>query len=150
MVWEVPYSRLESFFLRFFTFPLSRRITSCSNTDPSMVTEPNCVPSILGFIFTSPLAALPTTALPEPWAYCSATCRPHRQPAPDPPCSGREPPGADRRGGSAPPAYLPVLLPPPGGWGSRETWVGPPPSAFSPVMSSVPSGAPPCTRKGRA
>src|SRR5207247_4082680 len=68
-----------------------------------MVIEPNCVPSILGFIFTYLLAAHPTTALPETWAYCSATCRPHRQPAPDPPCSGREPPGADRRGASAPP-----------------------------------------------
>src|SRR5439155_20620258 len=82
-----------------------------------MVIEPNCVPSILGFIFTYLLAAHPTTALPETWAYCSATCRPHRQPAPDPPCSGREPPGADRRGVSAPPAYLPVLLPPPGSGG---------------------------------
>src|SRR5262245_31023667 len=53
MVCDVPYTRLESFFFRFLTFPLSRSITSCSNTDPSMVIEPNCVRSILGFMFTS-------------------------------------------------------------------------------------------------
>src|SRR5262245_42321454 len=57
MVCDVPYIRLESFFFRFLTFPPSRRITSCSNTDPSMVIEPNRVRSILGFMGDPPSSA---------------------------------------------------------------------------------------------
>jgi hypothetical protein len=41
---------LDSFFFRFFTCPWSRMTTSCSNTFPSMATEPNRVRSILGFM----------------------------------------------------------------------------------------------------
>src|SRR6266508_5015455 len=48
MVCEVPYTALDSFFLRFLTWPPSRMITSWVKTAPSMVTEPNCVRSILG------------------------------------------------------------------------------------------------------
>jgi hypothetical protein len=45
---------LDSFFFRFSTLPPSRMTTSCSNTFPSMVTEPNCVSSILGSMLPSP------------------------------------------------------------------------------------------------
>src|SRR6266498_5876104 len=57
---------LDSCFFRFATLPPSRMITSCSNAFPSMVTEPNCVRSILGFILhLTALASLRQVSRPH-------------------------------------------------------------------------------------
>src|SRR6516162_8607475 len=44
---EVPYSFLDNFFFRFTTSPERRTTTSCSYIFPSIVIEPNTVPSIV-------------------------------------------------------------------------------------------------------
>src|SRR6266545_2324238 len=56
---------LDSCFFRFATLPPSRMITSCSNAFPSMVTEPNCVRSILGFILRVTTSRLTTVGGPR-------------------------------------------------------------------------------------
>src|SRR3972149_4775969 len=50
IMWEVPNTALDSFFLRFSILPERWIITSCSITSPPIVIEPNSVLSILGFI----------------------------------------------------------------------------------------------------
>src|SRR3990170_4681902 len=50
IMWEVPNTALDSFFLRFSILPERWIITSCSITSPPIVIEPNSVLSIWGFI----------------------------------------------------------------------------------------------------